>query len=271
MANQHFAKEAPETYWKTSTDLPSFPALQEDTECDVTIIGGGITGITTAYELTKRGFRVVLIEANQVLNGTTAHTTAKVTAQHDMIYDEFIRHFGLNHARLYYEANQNAIDYIKGIVDEHQIDCEWIEQDAYLYTANENAVQKIRTEHEAYTKLGIERDLIKDLPIPLGSKLALVMKNQAQFHPLQYLKALLEQIVQKGGRIYEETVALDIKKGERPEVVTKSRHAIKSSFIICCSHFPFMTEADYMLRECTPTDLMSLPSSRRSSIPRACI
>lgn len=117
MANQHFAKEVPGTYWKTSTDLPSFPALQEDTECDVTIIGGGITGITTAYELTKRGFRVVLIEANQVLNGTTAHTTAKVTAQHDMIYDEFIRHFGLNHARLYYEANQNAIDYIKGIVN----------------------------------------------------------------------------------------------------------------------------------------------------------
>ena len=124
-------------------------------------------------------------------------------------------------------------------MDEHQIECEWIEQDAYLYTANENAVQKIRTEHEAYTKLGIERDLVKDLPIPLGSKLALVMKNQAQFHPLQYLKALLEQIVQKGGRIYEETVALDIKKGERPEVVTKSRHAIKSRFIICCSHFPF--------------------------------
>ena len=61
------AKEAPETYWKTSTDLPSFPALQEDTECDITIIGGGITGITTAYELTKRGFRVVLIKANQVL------------------------------------------------------------------------------------------------------------------------------------------------------------------------------------------------------------
>lgn len=83
-----------------------------------------------------------MIEANQVLNGTTAHTTAKITAQHDMIYDEFIRNFGLNHARLYYEANQNAVDYIKGIVDEHQINCEWTEQDAYLYTANENAVQK---------------------------------------------------------------------------------------------------------------------------------
>ncbi|MGV4320956.1 FAD-dependent oxidoreductase [Bacillus mojavensis] len=239
MANQHFSKEAPETYWRTSADLPSFPALQEDTECDVTIIGGGITGITTAYELSKRGFRVVLIEANQVLNGTTAHTTAKVTAQHDMIYDEFIRNFGLNHARLYYEANQNAIDYIKGIIDEHQIDCEWTKQDAYLYTTSEDAVQKIRTEHEAYTKLGIERDLVKDLPLPVGSKLALVMKNQAQFHPLHFLTALLDQIVQKGGRIFEETVALDIKKGEMPEVVTKSRHAIKSRFIVCCSHFPF--------------------------------
>ncbi|MGY3836748.1 FAD-dependent oxidoreductase [Bacillus atrophaeus] len=230
---------APESYWRASADVPSFPELQEDTETDVTIIGGGITGITTAYELTKRGFRVTLIEANQVLNGTTAHTTAKITAQHDLIYDELINHIGMPNARLYYEANQKALFYIKDIVKEKQISCDFTEQDAYIYATSESSVKKIRDEHEAYTKLGIERELVKELPVPVDIKLGLVMKHQAQFHPLLYLTALLDDIVKNGGRIFEQTAALDIKKGVLPEVVTKNRHAIKSKYIVCCSHFPF--------------------------------
>ncbi len=72
-----FSNDEPASYWKATADIPSFPALTEDTECDIAVIGGGITGLTTAYELTKRGFRVAVIEADRILNGTTAGTTAK--------------------------------------------------------------------------------------------------------------------------------------------------------------------------------------------------
>ncbi|UZD75186.1 FAD-dependent oxidoreductase [Bacillus siamensis] len=234
-----FSNEESASYWKATADIPSFPALTEDTECDVAVIGGGITGLTTAYELTKRGFRVAVIEADRILNGTTAGTTAKITAQHDFIYADLIQQIGLTSARLYFEAHLRAMEDMKQIIKDLSIDCRMIEQDAYIYTNTESGVKKIRSEQEAYTKLGIEHELVKELPVPVNCRLGLAMKNQAQFHPLLYGAALVKEMVKSGARIFEQTAAIDIKKEPQPEVVTKNRHGIKCRYIVCSSHFPF--------------------------------
>lgn len=86
--------EFPQSYWTSSVRLPEFPPLTSDTEADVVIVGAGITGITAAYLLSRAGRKTILLEAGRILNGTTGHTTAKITTQHDLIYDEFINHFG---------------------------------------------------------------------------------------------------------------------------------------------------------------------------------
>src|SRR5690606_641417 len=117
--------EHPEPCWRTSVDFPTFPSLNESLEVDVIVVGAGITGITTAYLLANEGLKVAVIEADKVLNGTTGHTTAKITAQHDLIYDEFIQNMGRTTARLYYDANMEALAFIKKTVEEHQIDCDF--------------------------------------------------------------------------------------------------------------------------------------------------
>ncbi|WP_350300764.1 FAD-binding oxidoreductase [Peribacillus frigoritolerans] len=70
--------------------LPSFSKLETDITTDVLIVGGGITGITSAYLLAKQGVKATFIEADETLNGTTGHTTVKITVQHGLIYDQFI-------------------------------------------------------------------------------------------------------------------------------------------------------------------------------------
>lgn len=85
----------PESYWLASTtDIPNFPKLSEDIQVDVAIVGAGITGITTAYLLSKKGLNIAVVDTGRILHGTTDHTTAKITAQHDLIYSEFLSHFG---------------------------------------------------------------------------------------------------------------------------------------------------------------------------------
>ncbi|RFB18032.1 FAD-dependent oxidoreductase [Bacillus sp. HNG] len=239
MANEKKLPETPEPLWRVDVDIPTFPSLEEDLEVDVVIVGGGIAGLTSAYVLVNEGLKVAVLEADQILNGTTGHTTAKVTAQHDLIYDEFITNFGKSTARLYYEANTEAIQFIEKTVNEHQIDCDFSKQDAIIYSTTDEYAQKLEKEAQAYEKIGIDGELVGSVPFKIEVKNALIMKNQAQFHPVKYLAHLVNIIKEKGGLIFEHTVAVNVETGEKPVVLTRNDKRVKAGFVLACSHFPF--------------------------------
>lgn len=229
----------PEPYWRDSAEIPSFNILNNDLKADVVIIGGGMVGITTAFLLVQGGLKVALLEAGEILNGATGHTTAKITAQHDLIYDELIGHFGREKARLYYDANRTGLRFIRETVQEHQIECDLSRQDAYVYTSTDQYLSRLQDEYTAYQNLGIEGEFTDRMPLPLPIKGALVMKNQAQFHPLKYLARIAEYVVRAGGSIYEYTTAVDIEDGSRPSVLTRDGSRITCDQVIVCTHFPF--------------------------------
>lgn len=230
----------PEPYWRESAQLKTFPALSIDTEVDVAIVGGGITGITTAYLLTKQGLKVAVLEADQVLNGTTGHTTAKVTAQHGLIYDEFIQHLGVEKSKQYYEANSNALQFVRQTVKDLQIECDLTDEDAYIYAISDQYLQKVRKEYDAYQKLGIPSEFTENIPLPIDVKGAIVMKDQAQFHPIKFLEALVNEITKAGGEIYEQTTAVNIDQTTpKPMVITREGRRVTCKYAISCSHFPF--------------------------------
>ncbi|KRF65293.1 (2Fe-2S)-binding protein [Bacillus sp. Soil768D1] len=232
----------PEPYWRSTLSFPSFSKLETDITTDVLIVGGGITGVTSAYLLAKQGVKVTLIEASEILNGTTGHTTAKITAQHGLIYNQLITDHGEEKARLYYEANTEGMELIKGLIEEHSIECNLNVQDAYVYANTDEYKSKIQEELKAYQKLGIRGDYAEKIPFSIPCKAAVIMKDQAQFHPLKYLTALIPPILEAGGNIYERTTAMKIEDGKPPTVITETGHTIKSNHIIVASHFPFNDE-----------------------------
>ncbi len=231
--------ESSASYWEESIDFDAFPRLDADKQFDVVVVGGGITGITSAYMLVNEGFKVAVVEAGRLLNGTTGHTTAKVTAQHDLIYNEFIQNIGQDHAKLYYEANIEAVNFIKETVKQLQIDCDFSEQDAYLYATTDQYARKLEAEAKAYKKLGINGELVDQMPVDMDIKSALVMKDQAQFHPIKYLSHLIQVIKEKGGAIFENTTAVNVETGKQPTVLTKDGGRITGDFVLSCTHFPF--------------------------------
>ncbi|WP_353856197.1 FAD-dependent oxidoreductase [Bacillus sp. Bos-x628] len=239
MEQEHKEMDQSQSLWLADKKKDSFPSVSEDLTADVIIVGGGITGIATAFEMTERGLDVIMIDANELMQGTTGHTTAKVTSQHDVYYHELIQHIGMPNARLYVEANEKAKELIQTRVKEHQIECQLEVRDAYLYTKEESGVKKLKKELDAYKQLGIDHDWKTELPFDPEIKAALVMKQQAQFHPLHYLNALVQLLIERGVRIYENTAAVDVKEGHRPAVITKNGHHLTGRYIISCSHFPF--------------------------------
>src|SRR5687768_16548940 len=100
------------SYWITSEPGTTRPALSTDLETEVLVIGGGITGLTTAYLLSKEGVPVVLIELNRVASGTTGSTTGKVTSQHGIMYSKLARKHGPDVAAAYAQAQTAGLQRI---------------------------------------------------------------------------------------------------------------------------------------------------------------
>ncbi|TMU83951.1 FAD-dependent oxidoreductase [Bacillus sp. BHET2] len=239
-SQQHNAfSQTPEPYWRETAKLPLFKKLDKNIKVDVAVVGGGIAGITTAYLLAKGGKNVALIEADHLLNGTTGHTTAKISAQHGLIYDELIQHFGEEFAKKYYLSQSKALQFIRDTISSENIDCHFSEEDSYVYATTKQYEEKIEKEYEAYQKLEINGEIIRELPLDLVIKNAVVMKGQAQFHPLKYLKALIESYTGLGGQIFEGTAAKTINEGTNTQVVTVDGYHLDGEHVVICSHFPF--------------------------------
>ncbi|HBF58375.1 MAG TPA: FAD-dependent oxidoreductase, partial [Exiguobacterium sp.] len=231
----------PSSYWRQSAPATSYPALNQDAKHDVVIIGAGIAGLVTAMQLTERGYDVAVIEAGDVAAGTTGYTTAKVSSQHGLIYDTLIKTVGEESARLYYEANEEAITFLRHQVERLDIGCELETQDAYLYAATSKE-QAMEREVKAYERLGLNggeaTQEVRD-KLPYDVKRAVVLRDQAQFHPVKYLQGLARQIVHQGGALYERTRAVSLESNRTPTVILENGHRIEAKKVVIATHFPF--------------------------------
>ncbi|WP_044640639.1 FAD-dependent oxidoreductase [Risungbinella massiliensis] len=239
----------PEPLWRGMVDLPTYPSLQEGIDTDVAIIGAGISGITAAYLLSQEGLRVTVIDSNKILYGTTGHTTAKMTAQHDLIYDELLQHMGKEKAQAYYLANTDAIQFMRRTAEDLSIQCDMETQDAYIYAYQKSSLSQMEKEIQAYWSLGIPGEYLDHLSIPvLGVEAAIKMPNQAQFNPLKYLAGLVKEVEKNGGKFYENTTASYIEDGDEPKVVLERGAKISCRHVIIASHFPFYDKGFYFTR-----------------------
>ena len=131
-----------------------FDKLNEEIETDVCVIGAGITGISTAYELTQAGLNVVVVDRMpNVCEHTTANTTAKITSMHDLFYKYLIDSFSENLAKQYLYANQEAISNIKSIIAKENINCDFEVKDNYIFTETLEEVEKLKEEVHAISSL----------------------------------------------------------------------------------------------------------------------
>lgn len=215
--------------WSDTTQLAPIkhPPLLENINTDVAIIGGGMVGILTAYFLHQKGIPYILIEADEVGKGVSANTTAKITSLHNCNYQKLMKNFGAQKAKQYLQANEFAIRQYEKL--SQTFPCDFQKKSAYIYSTKNK--QKIINEVLTLKKLGISAQFVDKIPLPISICGAVKLDNQAQFHPLKFIKAISENL-----HIYNHTMA---KKIEGSCIQTE--HAtITAKKIIVATHFPFM-------------------------------
>jgi glycine/D-amino acid oxidase-like deaminating enzyme/nitrite reductase/ring-hydroxylating ferredoxin subunit len=221
--------------WTTTAPRQPFGGLTGDIDVDVAIIGGGITGITTALLLKQAGRRVAVIEAQRVGGGVTGYTTAHLTQLYDERYHKLIDSFGARGARTASLAARAAIEFIAQMAAEGPIDCGFVRVPAFLYSEDERGARDIDAEFEATRRIGMVVELEERAPLPFPHKKALRIEDQAQFHPLRYLNALARAIPGEGSHIFEQTRATELKDGE-PCTVKAAGGTVRAQAIVLATH-----------------------------------
>lgn len=226
------------SYWVESTKKTNYPEISENMDTDVLIIGGGITGIATAYMLSNSGLNICLVDADRMAMGVTANTTAKITSQHGLLYDYLLNSFGFETAKGYLDSNEDAIKTISDIIRKEDIDCDFVSQDSYVYTCDKSNVAKIVDEVSAVTSLGLNAEYVTSCPLPFSIEAAIKFPGQAQFHPRKYLLSLLPILEKNGVNIFENSKVVDIKHIKDKYEVYVNEYKITTKYLVMASHYP---------------------------------
>ena len=225
-----------DSLWERTAHIQGFPQLDRDIKSHVLIVGGGMAGVLCAYLPHQAGVPYVLAEAKTLCSGITGHTTAKITSQHGLIYDQLIRTFGLDRAKQYLRANEAALQKYRELC--RGMDCGFEEKDAYVYSLNDRG--KLERELAALEKLGVGGTFCEKLPLPVPVAGAVRYPDQAQFHPLKFVSE-----ISRGLHIYEHTPVRELVG----TTAIMDHGKIAAEKIIAATHFPFINKhGSYFLK-----------------------
>ena len=194
------------SYWLDSVEPIRFEPLTSNLKTETVVVGGGMAGLSIAYCLAKAGRKVVVVEDGFVGSGESGRTTAHVVNALDDRYTEIERILGPEKCKLAAESHTAAINFIEQVAREEKIDCDFTRVDGFLFLHPTDDKKTIDDEFVMTNKCGIRTEKMEGVPGLAGENgVCLKFCDQAQFHPLKYMKGLADCIVRYGGAIYTET------------------------------------------------------------------
>ena len=222
-------------------EIKRFPSDQQnryDKTFDVIIIGGGITGLSTALKLQKRGQNCLLLEASNIGFGTTGGTTAHLNTFFDITFDEAISDFGEEQAKLLANVGIQAIQIIKNNISDHHIECDFEKKTGYIFALDRKQHDKLKKMIEGAQKVGIDMKFCDGISFPVSFVSVASVPGQGQFHPVKYIKGLAEAFISLGGIILEDCICIShIEEHDVIDVET-SKGLFKAENLVYATHIP---------------------------------
>jgi glycine/D-amino acid oxidase-like deaminating enzyme/nitrite reductase/ring-hydroxylating ferredoxin subunit len=238
---------ARESLWLDGPDAPSYPALADDLEVDVVVLGGGITGLTTALLCQLDGARVAVLEAERVAGGVTSCTTAKATALQATVYSTIRSRHGAAATQAYAAASLAAVERIAELTAANDIDCDLLRRPAFTYAAEESERAAVTREHAAAKEAGLDATLVDSPDLPFPTFGAIRLDDQLEVHPVRYVRGLAGAL-DDGSSVYENTRAIELSEGSRRTVQTSTGASVRAEHVVVATHYPVFDRGGYFAR-----------------------
>ncbi len=242
------------TSWQSGRIIQAFPKLQKNTETDVVIVGGGMAGLLSAYVLAKAGKKVTVLEKNKLAEGVTMYTTAFLTQIIDTDAEDVCRMLGLKKAKLMYASHMSGMALIERIVREEKIDCAFKRVSNFIVATTRNEAEGLEDELDVLKALDINTTLHHNHSIGFANSAVLEIKEQAKFHPLQFLSGLVPVLVSLGVEIYEDTEVQSLSNqtavaGGEHVIAKAGDFAVRAKWSITATYQPFDNPAGVFMKK----------------------
>src|SRR5689334_3484864 len=221
---------ASKSLWMDVDVMPAAGALDGDASCDVAVIGSGIAGISTAYELSALGLSVIVIDRKRIAGGMTSRTSAHLAPLCDDLMSEFSRIRGSDAARLFYESQAAAVDRIEAIQKSESIDCDFRRLDGYLFQGRNMSPDIIDQELDSVRAVGAPVHRLVGVPLNgCEGRQVLRYPRQATFHPLKYLSGVAKVCHERGVTFYADSPVTEVSEDGGNVSVKTARGTIRAA------------------------------------------
>ncbi len=231
----------------TSLWLDNSAALPDDAlpeePVDEIVVGAGITGLTTALLLARAGRRVAVVEARHVGAVATGNTTAKVSLLQGTKYSQVLRYQSKDVASAYVEANREGQGWLLRFCDDHGVGVQ--RRPAFTYAASEGELSTVRKEYDAAKSLGLDVAWRDQLDVPFPNHGAVVLEDQAQFDPMDFLRALAVQLREHGGTLHQGLRVKSVSRTGAPEVELEDGTTLRAEHVVLATGVPILDRGLY--------------------------
>ena len=212
--------------------------LKDSVETDILIIGGGITGMTTAYFLKNSKLKVTLVESNKIASGQSSKATGKLTYLQGLLLNKIESIYDTETVIKYINSQKEAIDIVKDIIIENNIKCDYESNNSYTFTFKNSGIDKLKNIEKIFKKANIKYKNTQTLPIKYPCKYTIKVDDTAVFNPVKYILGLKE-ILEDKINIFENTKVQEIELKDGFYIVKCGKNSIKAKKVVIACHYPF--------------------------------
>ena len=228
---------ASSSLWMDIDVMPAAGSLPGDAECDVAVIGSGIAGISTAYELSKRGKSVMVIDRGRIAGGMTSRTSAHLAPLCDDLVSEMTKIKGYEATKLFCDSQAAAVDRIEEIQRKENIDCDFRRLDGYLFQGRDMPAEVIDQEMDAVRDVGAAVHRLVGVPFNgCENRQVLRYPRQATFHPLKYLAGVAKACHDSGVEFFRESPVEEVNEDNGVVSVNTARGTIRAQHAVVATN-----------------------------------